>query len=64
MSQKAANKADAKSSKELPAPRQGKALRKDVSLPLARTSLSTVVYFIAGAMTLYLAYYGYLVMQW
>jgi hypothetical protein len=64
MSQKAANKVDAKSKHELPEPRQGKALRKDVTLPLQNTPLSNVVYFLAAGVLLYLAYYSYLIVQW
>lgn len=64
MSQKAANKADAKSKHDLPEPRQGKALRKDVTLPLQNTPLSNVVYFLAAGVLLYLAYYSYLIVQW
>lgn len=64
MSQKVANKVDDKSSKELPPPRQGKAVRHDVDLPLENTSLSTVVYWVAGGVLLYLAYYSLVIFQW
>lgn len=64
MSQKLANEADSKSEKYLPGPREGKALSKDAPLPLANTSLSTVIFSVCAAALLYLAYYAYLTTQW
>lgn len=64
MSQKLANKTDAKSRKDLPPPREDKAIRTDVPAPLTNTSLTTVIYYISAAMLLYFAYYAYLMTQW
>ncbi|KAF8309929.1 hypothetical protein DL93DRAFT_2085103 [Clavulina sp. PMI_390] len=64
MSTKVSNKINENSSAELPDPRKGKAVRHDVALPLERTSFSTVIYSISGAMLLYLLYYAYIVNQW
>lgn len=64
MSTKVSKKIDEQSDAQLPEPRKGKVVRHDIQLPLQNTSLATVIYWIAGALLLYLSYYVYLVNRW
>ena len=62
MSQKLTREGDVKSGKEHP-PKEN-ALRKSVSLPLAKTPLRTILFYISIVVLLYITYCAYLVKQW
>lgn len=64
MSTKVSKKIDEKSDVELPEARKGKVVRHDIQLPLQNTPLSTVIYGIAAALVLYLAYYIWIFNSW
>ena len=52
------------SSSDLPPPRERKAIREDVPLPLSQTPLSRFNYYLALFAVILMAFYGWRMLQW